>query len=66
MIQKTKQNKTKKSAKENMDWLGCQELLIRCLNFDFTIWFRASLVTETFEKQAPNEDLMGCSKRLCK
>lgn len=36
-----------------MDWLGCQELLIRCLNFDFTIWFRASLVTGTFEKQAP-------------
>ena len=49
-----------------MDWLGCQELLIRCLNFDFTIWFRASLVTGTFEKQAPNEGLMGYSKGLCK
>ena len=49
-----------------MDWLGCQELLIRCSNFDFTIWFRASLVTGTFEKQAPNEGLMGYSKRLCK
>ena len=64
MIQKKK--KKKKSANENMDWLGCQELLIRCSNFDFTIWFRASLVTGTFEKQAPNEGLMGYSKRLCK
>lgn len=63
MIQKKKK---KKSANENMDWLGCQELLIRCSNFDFTIWFRASLVTGTFEKQAPNEGLMGYSKRLCK
>ena len=54
-------NKTKQKK-----WLGCQELLIRCLNFDFTIWFRASLVTGTFEKQAPNEGLMGYSKRLCK
>ena len=53
MIQKKKtKTKKKKLAKENMDWLECQELLIRCLNFDFTIWFRASLVTGTFEKQA--------------
>ena len=67
MIQKKKtKTKKKKLAKENMDWLECQELLIRCLNFDFTIWFRASLVTGTFEKQVPNEGLMGYSKRLCK
>ena len=62
----TKKKQKKKSANENMDWLGCQELLIRCSNFDFTIWFRASLVTGTFEKQAPNGGLMGYSKRLCK
>ena len=63
MIQKKKK---KKSANENMDWVGGPELLIRYSNFDFTIWFRASLVTGTFEKQAPNEGLMGYSKRLCK